>query len=386
MAQDFDFAVVGRGLWGSAAAMYLARSGAKVALIGPDEPKDKRTAPGPFASHYDEGRITRSIATKPNWARWSSRSIARYRDLEAQSGIRFYTPCGGAMASTDKGYMDAVFDTAEAEDLSVDALEGAALAKRLTMFDFAPGTRTALDATGGWINPRRMRQAHETLAQAAGAQVFDAFATDLSHGKVTLSGGDRVRADQILVATGSYAALDALLPRQPVMQICARTVYFAHIDAAECARLTGMPSLIYQDPESDHYIYLLPPIRYPDGSWRIKIGGENMDNLVHNPEEARAWMQGLGSKEVAADLEAVLRTLMPDLRIAGSSTEACILAHTDNDQPFLERVTPWLTMATGCCGAGAKCADELGRLAARLAQGASLEPSDLGAEQAAALA
>ena len=147
-----------------------------------------------------------------------------------------------------------------------------------------------------------------------------------------------------------------------------------------------MPSLIYQDPERDHYIYLLPPIRYPDGSWRIKIGGENMDNLVHNPEEARAWMQGLGSKEVAADLEAVLRTLMPDLRIAGSSTEACILAHTDNDQPFLERVTPWLTMATGCCGAGAKCADELGRLAARLAQGASLAPSDLGADQAAALA
>ena len=34
----FDYIVIGKGLMGSAAARYLSQSGAKVGIIGPDEP------------------------------------------------------------------------------------------------------------------------------------------------------------------------------------------------------------------------------------------------------------------------------------------------------------------------------------------------------------
>ena len=54
-----DFAVIGRGLWGTAAAMYLAQAGHRVALIGPSEPADPCRFDGPFASYHDAGRITR---------------------------------------------------------------------------------------------------------------------------------------------------------------------------------------------------------------------------------------------------------------------------------------------------------------------------------------
>jgi len=54
-------AVIGRGLIGSAAARHLAKAGHAVTLIGPDEPADRKAHRGVFASHYDEGRITRAL-------------------------------------------------------------------------------------------------------------------------------------------------------------------------------------------------------------------------------------------------------------------------------------------------------------------------------------
>jgi sarcosine oxidase len=48
MAQDFDIAVIGKGMMGAAAARYLAQDGVNVALIGPDEPEHRQTHDGVF--------------------------------------------------------------------------------------------------------------------------------------------------------------------------------------------------------------------------------------------------------------------------------------------------------------------------------------------------
>ena len=57
MTESFDFIVVGKGMMGAAAARHLALSGARVALIGPDEPTDWANHTGAFSSHYDNARI-----------------------------------------------------------------------------------------------------------------------------------------------------------------------------------------------------------------------------------------------------------------------------------------------------------------------------------------
>ena len=77
MVPQFQYAVAGRGLTGSAAARHLAEQVSGVVLIGPDEPADRAAHDGVFASHYDEGRITRTIDPNENWARFASRSIRR---------------------------------------------------------------------------------------------------------------------------------------------------------------------------------------------------------------------------------------------------------------------------------------------------------------------
>ena len=59
---DFKYIVVGAGMMGAAAARHLSVQTDGVALIGPDEPADRKTHQGVFSSHYDEARITRGFA------------------------------------------------------------------------------------------------------------------------------------------------------------------------------------------------------------------------------------------------------------------------------------------------------------------------------------
>ncbi|MEM9318880.1 MAG: FAD-dependent oxidoreductase [Pseudomonadota bacterium] len=369
-----DIAVLGRGLWGTAAAMYLARSGARIALVGPGEGR----AQGPRASHHDAGRITRSIATNVVWARAAARSIARYPMLEAESGVAFYTACGGMMASEDAGYIHAIRDTAAAVGIAYDQVSGPDLASAASMFQFSDGTKAILDSTGGVIDPRAMRRAHEVLAIRAGADIVDDVVTDLAGGEVTLVSGATLSAGQILVATGAYAALSPWMPERPKMRVAARTVYFAEVDATEAARLAAMPSLIWRPDGLDHYLYLLPPIRYPDGRLLVKIGGEDDGPVVQTEGEALDWFTGHGNSEVAETLKSALTGLMPGLAIKAEHSAPCILALTDIDRPCIERRSDRLTIATACNGAGAKGADELGRLAAQITLGHGDAATELG--------
>ena len=77
---SFKYIVIGKGMIGSAVARHLAERTDGVALIGPDEPRDKAKHDGVFADHYDEGRITRILDPHIVWAKLARESIRRYRD------------------------------------------------------------------------------------------------------------------------------------------------------------------------------------------------------------------------------------------------------------------------------------------------------------------
>ena len=92
-------AVVGKGLIGSAAARHLAKAGHDVTLIGPDEVAGAYADhKGSFASHYDEGRITRKNDRRAYFTRVSTAAISRYPEIAAESGIEFFTQSGAMLA------------------------------------------------------------------------------------------------------------------------------------------------------------------------------------------------------------------------------------------------------------------------------------------------
>jgi sarcosine oxidase len=94
MAVDFKVIIVGRGMMGAAAARHLSGMIEGVALIGPSEPVERKSHHGVFASHYDEARITRSFDDNAVWATLAARSLDRYHEIEAKSGISFFTEAG----------------------------------------------------------------------------------------------------------------------------------------------------------------------------------------------------------------------------------------------------------------------------------------------------
>jgi sarcosine oxidase len=360
-----DFAVIGRGLMGTACARHLAEAGHSVVLIGPDEPKDPTAFTGPFGSFHDAGRITRRIADDPVWADLSAKAMARYAALETRSRIKFFEPRGCMMSGPSTGPAGAFMKSvlAACNGHPHDVLEGDALAARMPMFRFAPGTRAAYDVSGGIIDPRAMREAEEVLAKAAGAHVIAAPVRSIAQSAISLETGGSLSVGHTILATGAYANTTPLTPRRPKMTVYQRTIAFAEVSQAEALRLADMPSLIFWPDGGATDLYLLPPIRYPDGKFYLKIGGEGQSPIAATSADLTQWFQSGGSAEAGQILLAHLQRVMPELAIKSTHTGACAVSFTATGYPYIERLSGHLTLLTGGNGAGAKCADELGRLA-----------------------
>ena len=370
MSETFDFAVIGRGLMGSAAARHLAKAGHRVVLIGPEEPADKMSHQGVFASHYDEGRITRVLDVDPVWSRLAASAISRYGEIEAEGGIPFFTAAGAMMAADGAGPWMAKVRAVQAATGAGAALEGTALADRFPFFAFAPGTAAAYEPEAGHVSPRRLVAAQTAAAKRHGATVIAEHAVgfDPDPCRITLASGETVEAAHALIATGGYTGKNALSPVAIELQVYARTAVFFEIDAGEARRLATMPSLVWRIPEPGDP-YLLPPIRYPNGKTYLKLGGDPEDRALPDAAAISDWFRSGGDGQAAAYLSDLLHRLMPGLKVTATHHEACVTSFTRTGYPVIERVSDRVTLLTGGNGAGAKCSDELGRLGAITAMG-----------------
>ena len=364
-------AVVGAGLIGSAAARHLAKAGHRVTLIGPGEPENQATHQAAFGSHYDEGRITRQLDPDPFWARVSQAAIARYPEIAAESGVEFFTVTGAVMAGPEGGDFVARTAAQRASDgIPSDALMGPDLAARFPFFRFEEGT-TAFHETdaAGHVSPRSLVRAQTLAAAKHGAEVIrcEALSVRQLQGRVRVeTRGGEVAADRAIVAAGAYS--DKLLGGGFGYSVYARSIAFFRLSPDEAARLAAMPSVVlrFRDGRDP---YILPPIRYPDGSVYLKIGGDPVDRRLSGAGEIGDWFRSGGDPEVGRWLEATLRELMPGLQPEAVTYGACVTTFVDEDRPILGEVAPGITLAGPGCGRGAKCSDELGRLAALVATG-----------------
>ena len=352
--------VVGAGLMGSAAARHLAKAGVDVTLIGPAEPDNKRTHQGTFGSHYDEGRITRHNAVDPFWVEVSKASIARYGEIETESGISFFSETGALMAGSDT-WIAQIDNAAQMHGVESHMLDPGGLSETFPYFAFDPGFSGAYERRrAGHVSPRRLVAAQQAAAFKHGAKPVVAEVRHVSEASVRTSDG-LLEFDHMLVAAGGWT--DDILGRDPQLDVYARTVAFFEVDAAEAERLKTMPSLVYEAPEDP---YLLPPILYPDGKIYLKLGGDPEDVRLDGPGAVGDWFRGGGSADVRDRLEEMIRALMPSLRIESVSMDACVTSWTTSRLPEIRALSDRLVVCTGGNGAGAKCSDELGRRGAAL--------------------
>ncbi|MEX0277416.1 MAG: NAD(P)/FAD-dependent oxidoreductase [Ruegeria sp.] len=366
--------VIGRGLIGSAAARHLAEHQDGIACIGPDEPDDRDMHTGVFASHYDEGRMTRYVDPTPEWSITAGHSIRRYRDLEDRSGITFYAPVGYlGLGVPESTYNARCAETGKANGAEIEHLDAAAIRARYPYLSVTDDVDGLVETGGaGFISPRRMVQAQTHLAEKAGAtcirQAARAIRTVPKGVEVELWDGSVVLAEKALIATGAFTAACGLSPKDLGLTVFGRTTVLVRIEGEASQTLSDMPTMI----DTKIGAYILPPIRYPDGHSYLKIGvGRPTDPRFTSLNELQSWFKGDGADVDRQEFTARLKELFPVLNHCHEwLTDTCAVTQTRSDLPIIDFAQDdRIAVAVGGCGKGAKGSDEWGRIAADLISG-----------------
>lgn len=385
---DFDVIVIGNGMIGSAAARYLSATDATVAAIGPTEPSNWREHNGVFASHYDQGRITRILDPSPVWGTLAERSIDAYAEIEEKSGIKFHHAAGMLRVTADPtrpgDTLDQVAAWGQEKQVDFERVSHNAMGKKFPFFDF-PKSAVGLWERGqaGYVHPRFLVQAQLSIAQQQGATVVPETVVSISRDAnaqgggaylVQTDGGQLFRAAKVLATAGAFT--DKVMERSLDLRPKFRTILLAELSEAEANRLNTMPSIIYMVPTQDVLagVYAIPPVRYPDGKQYIKIGGQ-MFGAPETRDIAKIieWFHTDGHAGEGAALKEVLCTLIPSMDALSFQTKPCVVTYTAHDNVYIDKVhidevDSGLYVAAGGGGAAAKSSNEIGRAAALLVE------------------
>jgi glycine/D-amino acid oxidase-like deaminating enzyme len=372
----FEFAVVGGGMFGAAAARHLALAGHRVVLIAPMEPLVPETHDGVFGSHYDEARITRVLDSDPLWAQMAHASIDRYGEIEASTGIRFHHAAGFlALREAGSGLLSATTRVGQAEGVAFEALDALQLADRMPFLSVGSSQGALLEAApAGYVNPRALVRAQIEGARAAGALVVAQTVlqiTETPDGVDLLANtGSRYLADRALLAAGAYT--NELLVRPLDLEVQGRMVLLAALSEELRDELSTMPSIIHE-PTDAATTYLLPPVTYPDGVTYVKIGIDEWDRELRTPTEANSWFRSGEDETEAAEAREALVRLIPSVAGQPMHTKTCVYTITASGYPYIGMVNDRIGVVVGGNGRGAKSSDEIGRLGAAALLGESID-------------
>ena len=381
--QQYTYIVVGNGLMGSAAARYLSEWSDHVALIGPNEPAEHGNHDGVFSSHYDEGRLAHKQSRDPLWAVISRAAVCAYPKLETLSGVSFHGPVGRVIANRANieeneellTWMASVDPTRE--QLHFYDATDRGWQQHFPYLNFPTGYTLLHELPpAGYVNPRAMLRAQNVVARQQGATIIDQpvlhIQSKATGVEVNTADGRRYQAEKVLIAAGAFTNFNQLLPEPLPLLLKTETMIWADVTPETANRLQTMPGVGYDidDPDLDD-IYMAPPLLYPDGRYKIKMGCNTKGELwPATLAEIQAWFQRGDSDRDKPAMERALRQILPDVEFLNISSHRCIVTYTPSGYPMIDGVPSdphgRLFVATGGNGAGAAGSDTLGSLAAGL--------------------
>lgn len=389
---DFRYIVIGAGMMGAAAARHLSSQTDGVALIGPAEPTDRKNHYGVFSSHYDEARITRGFDGDPVWAELAKRSIERYAEIEQKSGIRFYHEVGCLFTGNGNGlggdYVSGAMGSKDALGLTVETYEPDALSSRFPMFSL-PGDHHGWfePHNAGYVNPRALVKAQIMIAGQQGASILRQTVVKVFDGgsgvEIETSEGHRYTAERVIVAAGGFTNMADILPVKVDMAATGRTIAFFELNEEKQEAFAGMPSTIVLAASEDDIVYILPPVRYPDGKVYLKIGGESEKGRLETLDQAVQWFHSDGT---ASEVDFLVRRaieLMPALVGCPVTSGSCVASITRTGYPYIGYTSSSnIAVLTGGNFVSAKSSDEIGRLGAVLILEGQLSEDNFAAQMA----
>jgi len=368
---NIDVAVIGRGMLGSSAARHLADLGASVSLIGPGEPKKHSVHTGVFGSHYDSGRITRILDRNPYYSKIAAASIARFRNLESLTGKYFYQDVGQITVSGMHPYLDELTDCAILNELNHSILDDTSLASTFPYLKFSDGMSGIYEIdTAGHINPREFISAQGEALKISGGNIIEETVKQIKYKNgdhiLFCGNGSEFNCKQVLLATGAFANHFNIIPKQIAIEVAEHTVVLGEVSNNTSKILSKMPCIIYHKTDDiEGSVYIMPPIKYPDGRFWIKIGQSKGHIMTQPNKNLIRWFQGNGDSVISKWLHEELSNILPNTEFVSTRTMSCVTTKSKSGFQFIDKFKD--TEIYSCLvgdGQAAKSADEIGRIAA----------------------
>ena len=316
---EADVIVLGLGGIGSAAAFWLARSGARV--IGLER----------FALGHDRGasqdhsRIIRLSYHDPAYVRLAQAAYASWGEVAAEAGTELVVKTGGIDIYPATGALDreAYCTSMDACGVLYERLDAAQAMRRFPELRIADGTEVVFQEQSGIAAAARANAAHQRLARAHGADLreharVDAIST--AGGEVCVRvGGTTLRARRLALCAGPWTNdMLALLGRQLNLTVTREQVLYLEPKDAAAFAPERFPIWIWM---GEPCYYGFPVFGEPAVKVAQDGGGEETtaDGRSFEPDEAnrarviefmrRTFPRAVGREHL---LKTCLYTLPPD--------------------------------------------------------------------------
>lgn len=358
----YDVAVIGLGAMGSAAALQLARRGARALGL------DRFDPPHGLGSSHGDTRVTRlAIGEGDHLTPLVMRSHELWREIERESGARLLQEIGALIVSSDQnaakthveGFFHKTVAAAEKFSIAHELLDAAQIRTRFPQFHIRDDESGYFEPTAGYVRPEDCVRAQLILARKHGA--------DLRTDETVLGfepAGDRVavatdqgryEADKIIVAAGPW--LPDLLGGKlsALFQIYRQVQFWFDTDPAEAFVHPRFPVFIWELQNSKQGLYGFPALDGPNGG--IKLASEQFEQTT-TPQAAR--------REVSeSEIDAMRALVAPNLSGVGPRclrATTCLYTVTPDFGFVIDRHpdSERILIASPCSGHGFKHSPAIG--------------------------
>jgi sarcosine oxidase subunit beta len=350
----YDLAIVGGGVWGSAAAQEAVRAGAKSVLL-----LEKNAGLGEESSAKSGGILT-DLLWHPEDQAFVTRSRTLYEEARERSGDASVARAFGQLTLGEGEYVDQLQRREadlRARGVRYEMLDKAEIVRRYPKLDRLRDGVVGMWTPDDWhVNPTAFAQAAVDVARAQGLVLGTGCRAErirLEGGKVIIVSGDaRYEAERVLISAGTWTRK---LLRTAGFDIALRP-YRVQLSSVQVSEAHGLPMVWHLETD----VYMVP-----EGSHNM-LAGDGTRLWEHDPDDYQE------SGDEGFHMEIAERLL--DLSSLGDSAGmrrswAGLVGATPDRRPLIGPVADRLYVACGDNGIGVMRGPALGELAARVALG-----------------
>lgn len=204
MRESVEYAVIGAGAIGSAAALYLARQNKNVVLLEQFELGHDR------GSSHGESRIIRYVYEQPLYVRMSKEVYPLWAEIERDSGKNLYLKTGGLdLAPCGNQDLADCASSLKDERIDFEHLDAKEIRRRFPQFHISDDTEGLYQEDSGILCPAECVPAMHSLCRLHGVEIHSHFAVDsieFEKDKIRIASGARqITARYLVLCPGGWA-------------------------------------------------------------------------------------------------------------------------------------------------------------------------------------